>query len=78
MSTVTVSAPLEPKTVYWLSTSTPIAVVIAQPSAHSAPSAGTQANARRPSRGRSTTAWAAPMASPQIAPWTTRSPMLVP
>ena len=44
MAAVTISAPLEPNTVYWLSTSTPIAVVIAQPSAHSALSVGTQAN----------------------------------
>ena len=78
MAAVTTSAPLEPNTVYWLSTSTPIAVVIAQPSAHSALSVGTHAKARRPIRGRSTTACAVPIARPQIAPWTTRSPMLVP
>ena len=43
MAAVTNNAPLEPNTVYWLSTSMPIAVVIAQPSAHSALSVGTHA-----------------------------------
>ena len=75
VAAVTTRAPLEPKTAYCVSTSTPIEVVIAQPSAHSALSAGAQRYAARPRR---TSAWAVPIARPQIAPCTTRSPRLVP
>ena len=42
VASVTTTAPLEPNTVYCVSTSTPIELVIAQPSAHSALSAGAQ------------------------------------
>jgi len=72
---VTTAAPLEPNTVYCVSTSTPIELVIAQPSAHGAVSAGAP---RIPTRPGSSDACATPIASPQIAPWTTRSPRLVP
>ncbi len=40
VAAVTTIAPLEPNTAHWVSTSTPIEVVIAQPSAHNALSAG--------------------------------------
>ena len=62
VAAVTNNAPLEPNTVYWLSTSIPLAVVIAQPSAHSALSVGTHeereaadplAQHERPERSRS-------------------------
>ena len=75
VAAVTTRAPLEPKTAHCVSTSTPIEVLIAQPSAHSALSAGAHRYATRPRR---TSAWAVPSARPQIAPWTTRSPRLVP
>ena len=68
---VTVIAPLDPNTVNCSSTSTPMTVVIAQPSAQSAASASGQSIASRPARRPSASACAAPTAAPQIAPCTT-------
>ena len=73
VSAATVMAPLEPKTVNCLSTSMPTAVVIAQPAAQAAVRKAGQARARRPRRGRRTTAWARPTTSPVTAPWVTRA-----
>ena len=75
VASVTTTAPLEPNTVYYFLTATPIELVNAQPSAESAVSAGAH---RIPTRPGSSDACATPIASPQIAPWTTMSPRLVP
>ena len=68
VAAVTTSAPLEPKTVYWASTSMPADAVIVQPSAHRPASSAGHTSTIRPSRRYRTAAWATPMTAPQIAP----------